>query len=110
MRMERPRPAPAPRSAARRKIRMPPDLGGPTHVAGPQPEPAPLSEFRFGVNNWGDNFTSPRTNTNFDINSLGIGQYHVVGDGNRNLTPLEQGVPTMSFSGSGFSLGDVQGR
>src|ERR1035437_2989214 len=28
MRMERPRPAPAPRSAARRKIRVPPDLGG----------------------------------------------------------------------------------
>jgi len=72
--------------------------------------PSILNEFRFGINNWGDNFTSPRTNTNFDINSLGIGQYHVVGDGNRNLTPLEQGVPTMSFSGSGFSLGDVQGR
>ena len=72
--------------------------------------PTLLNEFRFGVNNWGDDLTNPRTNTSFDINSLGIGQYHVVGDGNRNLTALEQGVPTMSFSGSGFSLGDQQGR
>jgi hypothetical protein len=57
------------------------------------------------VNNWGDNFVSPRTNTNFDIDFLGIGQWRVVGDGNRKLTPVEQGIPSM-----GFTIGDQQGR
>src|SRR5882724_481632 len=64
-----------------------------------------LSEFRFGINNWGDNFISPRTDSNFDLDSLGIGQYRVVGDGNRKLTPVEEGVP-----GMGFTIGDQQGR
>lgn len=64
-----------------------------------------LNEFRFGINNWGDNFLNPRSNTNFDVDSLGIGQWRVVGDGNRKLTPVEAGIP-----GIGFTIGDQQGR
>jgi hypothetical protein len=64
-----------------------------------------LSEFRFGINNWGDNFVNPRSNTDFDVDSLGIGQWRVVGDGNRKLTPVEAGVPNI-----GFTMGDQQGR
>lgn len=64
-----------------------------------------MNEFRFGVNNWGDNFVNPRTNTDFDLDTLGIGQFRVTGDGNRKFTPLETGVPSM-----GFTVGDPNGR
>jgi len=64
-----------------------------------------INEFRFGVNNWGDNFVNPRTNTDFDVDSLGIGQFRVAGDGNRKFTPLETGVPSL-----GFTIGDSNGR
>lgn len=64
-----------------------------------------MNELRFGINNWGDNFVNPRTNTDFDLDSLGIGQFRVAGDGNRKFTPLETGVPSM-----GFTIGDPNGR
>jgi outer membrane receptor protein involved in Fe transport len=64
-----------------------------------------FNEFRFGINHWGDNFENPRTNTNFDPDSLGIGNFRVAGDGNRKLKPIETGVPSV-----GFGIGDSQGR
>lgn len=67
--------------------------------------PSFLSEFRFGINNWGDNFVNRRTDTDFDLDTLGIGQFRVVGDGNRKFTPLETGIPSM-----GFTIGDPNGR
>jgi hypothetical protein len=67
--------------------------------------PSLLNELRFGVNNWGDNFVNPRTNTDFDLDTLGIGHFRVTGDNNRKFTPLETGVPSM-----GFTIGDPNGR
>jgi hypothetical protein len=67
--------------------------------------PTLLNELRFGINNWGDNFVNPRTNTDFDLDTLGIGQFRVAGDGNRKFTPLEAGIPSM-----GFTIGDANGR
>ncbi len=64
-----------------------------------------LHEFRFGINNWGDNYLNPRSNSNFDVDSLGIGQFRVAGDGNRKFTPAESGIP-----GIGFTIGDLNGR
>ena len=64
-----------------------------------------LHEFRFGINNWGDNYINPRTNTDFDVDSLGIGEFRVAGDGNRKFTPAETGIP-----GIGFTIGDLNGR
>jgi hypothetical protein len=64
-----------------------------------------LHELRFGINNWGDNYINPRSNTNFDVDSLGIGQFRVAGDGNRKFTPAETGIP-----GIGFTIGDLNGR
>ncbi len=64
-----------------------------------------LHELRFGINNWGDNYINPRSNSNFDVDSLGIGQFRVAGDGNRKFTAAETGIP-----GIGFTIGDLNGR
>lgn len=64
-----------------------------------------LNEFRFGINNWGDNYINPRSNSNFDVDTLGIGKFRVAGDGNRKFTAAETGIP-----GIGFTIGDSNGR
>lgn len=64
-----------------------------------------LHELRFGINNWGDNYVNPRSNSTFDPDSLGIGRFRVAGDGNRKFTAAETGIP-----GIGFTIGDPQGR
>jgi TonB-dependent receptor-like protein len=58
-----------------------------------------LNEFRYGINKADDEFINPRTNTNFDLDALGIGQYRVATDGNRKLTPRETGIPTTLIGG-----------
>jgi hypothetical protein len=60
-----------------------------------------LNEFRFGFNISRDTLTDLHNQGDFDVDSLGIGQFRAVKDGNRKLTPREQGVPTM-----GFTIGD----
>src|SRR5262249_30235048 len=60
-----------------------------------------LNELRFGVNNSEDDIINPRTNTNFDVDSVGIGKFRVASDGNRKFTPFETGIPAI-----GFTLGD----
>ena len=60
--------------------------------------PHMMNELRFGLNIANDDQVNPRTNTNFDIDSLGIGNIRVVGDNNRKLTPRETGVPTVGFT------------
>ena len=60
-----------------------------------------INEFRFGFNISNDTLTDLHNQGNFDIDSLGIGQFRAVKDGNRKLTAREQGVPTM-----GFTIGD----
>ncbi len=55
-----------------------------------------INEFRFGFNISDCNTTRLHTNDeSFDLDSLGIGEYRVVFDGNRKLTALEQGLPNL---------------
>jgi hypothetical protein len=60
-----------------------------------------LNEFRFGVNVANDDQVNPRTNTDFDLDTLGLGNFRVVGDANRKLRPRETGIPSI-----GFTIGD----
>src|SRR5262249_34894727 len=46
-----------------------------------------------------------RSKTEFDVDALGIGKFRVAGDGNRKLTPIEAGIPSI-----GFTIGDSNGR
>ncbi|MCC6858692.1 MAG: TonB-dependent receptor [Bryobacterales bacterium] len=67
--------------------------------------PTVVNEFRFGTNYWGDEFLNPRSETDFDPDSLGIGKFRVATDNNRKLTPMETGIPSI-----GFTIGDAEGR
>jgi hypothetical protein len=61
--------------------------------------PALVNEFRYGfTQSKGDSF-NPRANTTFDLDSLGLTGFRVLGDNNRKLTPRETGVPTIAVSG-----------
>ena len=64
--------------------------------------PRMLNEFRFGFNIANDDIANPRTNTDFDIDSLDIGEFRIVTDGNRELTPRETGIPLLTQ----FFIGD----
>lgn len=59
-----------------------------------------LNELRFGVNLTESDLVNPRTDTNFDVDSLGIGKFRAIGD--RKLTAREAGVPVISQ----FTIGD----
>jgi hypothetical protein len=61
-----------------------------------------VNELRFGFNVANDDLANPRTDTNFDIDSLGIGPFRAISDGNRKLTPRETGVPLITQ----FTIGD----
>jgi outer membrane receptor protein involved in Fe transport len=60
-----------------------------------------LNELRFGLNIANDDQVNPRTNTDFDLDTLAIGKFRVVGDNNRKLRPREAGIPSI-----GFTIGD----
>lgn len=55
--------------------------------------PTVINEFRFGYNRVDHDQVNPRTNTNFDTDSLGIGQFRVAVDNNRKFRPLEASIP-----------------
>jgi hypothetical protein len=55
--------------------------------------PTVINEFRFGYNRVDHDQRNPRTNTNFDVDSLGIGQFRVAVDNNRKFKPLEAAIP-----------------
>lgn len=57
-----------------------------------------VNEARFGFNISNDTLTSLHNQGNFDIDSLGIGEFRQPNDGNRKLTPREQGVPLLGFT------------
>ena len=59
-------------------------------------DPRMLNEFRFGFNKVNTGNVNPRTNTNFDLDSLGIGQFRVAVDNNRKFSKLETGIPPIS--------------
>jgi len=67
--------------------------------------PTKIMEVRFGFNKNDDLTSNPRTdNESFDMDSLGVGQFRIPGDGNRKLTPREHGIP--NFGGLPFTLSE----
>jgi len=69
-----------------------------------------LNEFRVGFNKVNNDQTSPRSNTNFDVDSLGIGQFRVAVDNNRKFRPDETGIPpTGVVGGDGGARFDLNG-
>jgi outer membrane receptor protein involved in Fe transport len=69
--------------------------------------PAVLNEVRFGFNLANVSVLSPRANTNFTIESLGIHGLNVGGPNGRPLRPDEQGFPVIGISGY-MGMGDDQ--
>ena len=55
-----------------------------------------INELRFGFNQAATDPFHFYTNTDFNPDTLGIGQIRVAGDNNRELTPLETGPPALS--------------
>ena len=45
-----------------------------------------------------DNTLNPRTNTNFNLDALGLTGFRVLNDNNRHFTPREAGLPPITFS------------
>ncbi|MDA1314631.1 MAG: carboxypeptidase-like regulatory domain-containing protein [Acidobacteria bacterium] len=65
---------------------------------------AMINDFRFGLNRaGGGRYNIFTDDESFNMDSLGIGKVRVAGDNNRELTPLEHGIP--SIGGARFSLG-----
>jgi len=56
-------------------------------------DPRVINEFRFGWNAVNHDQVNPRTYTDFDPDSLGIGNFRVAVANNRKFTPLETGIP-----------------
>ncbi|MBK9169948.1 MAG: TonB-dependent receptor [Bryobacterales bacterium] len=67
--------------------------------------PTLINEFRFGYNRVDHDAFNPRTNTDFDVDSLGIGQFRVAVDNNRKFRPLEAAIPP-----TGILPGDAGAR
>ncbi len=61
--------------------------------------PTLINEFRFGYNRVDHDQSNPRTNTNFDVDTLGIGQFRVAVDNNRKFRPLEAAIPPTGILG-----------
>jgi hypothetical protein len=61
--------------------------------------PRLLNELRVGNNYQSDALYNPRSNTNFDLDSLGIGKFRIIQQGNRTLTPQEAGIPITFIGG-----------
>jgi hypothetical protein len=69
--------------------------------------PTKLNELRFGVNRIRANQLAVQTNTDFTHRDLGF-DFRVVSDGNRTLTKLEEGIPSITITGyTGSGSGNV---
>jgi hypothetical protein len=67
-----------------------------------------LNDLRLGMNRMRVAQGGLQTNTDFTHRDLGL-DFRVIGDGNRPLTPLEEGVPSISLAGyTGMGSGNVQ--
>lgn len=72
--------------------------------------PAVINEFRYGLNKANDDFYNPRTNTDFDLDSLGLGEFRVAVQGNRKLNKRETGLPATGIlpgdtdTGNGYNF------
>ena len=61
--------------------------------------PTIINEFRLGYMRSVDNTLNPRSNTNFNLDSLGLTGFRVLNDKNRPFTAREAGLPTFTISG-----------
>lgn len=61
--------------------------------------PRTINEFRFGFNKVNHDQRNPRTYTNFDPDSLGVGKFRVATDNNRKFNNLETGIPALGVIG-----------
>lgn len=67
-----------------------------------------LNDLRFGMNRMRVVQGGLQTNTDFTHRDLGL-DFRVIGDGNRQLTKLEEGLPQISLAGyQGLGSGNVQ--
>ena len=57
-----------------------------------------INEFRLGYMRSVDNTLNPRSNTNFNLNALGMTGFRVLNDNNRPFTPREAGLPTVTVA------------
>jgi hypothetical protein len=72
--------------------------------------PRILNEFRVGFNKTNHDQVNPHTDTDFDADSLGIGQFRVATDNNRKFNPFETGIPpTGVVGGDGGARRDLNG-
>lgn len=69
--------------------------------------PTIVNDLRFGINRIRANQLAIQTDTDFTHRDLGF-DFRVVGDGNRTLTPREEGVPNINIAGyAGGGSGNV---
>ena len=57
-----------------------------------------INEFRYGYNRSVDNTLNPRSNTTFDLDTLGLTGFRLLTDNNRKFTPREAGLPTFNVT------------
>ncbi|HYM13257.1 MAG TPA: TonB-dependent receptor, partial [Bryobacterales bacterium] len=70
--------------------------------------PSVINEARIGYMRSVDNTLNPRSNTNFNLDSLGLTGLRVLNDNNRALSPREAGLPPINVSNF-TGLGDRDG-
>lgn len=67
-----------------------------------------VNEFRYGFNRSVDNTLNPRSNTDFDLDNLGLTGFRLISNNNRKFTRREAGLPNINFDVF-QSLGDRDG-
>src|SRR5215469_3668558 len=70
--------------------------------------PSIINEARAGYMRSVDNTLNPRSNTDFNLDSLGLTGFRVLNDNNRQLSPREAGLPPINISNF-TGLGDRDG-
>jgi hypothetical protein len=70
--------------------------------------PTLINELRYGYNRSVDNTLNPRSNTSFDLDTLGLTGFRLLTDNNRKFTTREAGLPTFNINGF-TTLGDRDG-
>ncbi len=70
--------------------------------------PSLINELRYGYNRSVDNTLNPRSNSAFDLDTIGLTGFRVLTDANRKFTTREAGLPTFNINGFA-SIGDRDG-
>lgn len=67
--------------------------------------PTLINELRYGYNRSVDNTLNPRSNTNFDLDTIGLNGFRLLTDANRKFTTREAGLPFFNINGF-LGIGD----